>query len=172
MKRRALSALVGLVLATLGHFVIARLFGPLLPVVDLLLVATLLLGIRGGQVEGMLAGMVAGTVADAITGGPFGLHGFTLTAAGYGVGLAADRVAEMTEFAAGVLAAAGAMVATLLRVGLLYLFVSTEPRFEWWWLPTIVGTSLLLVWCVRLAMILSGRLGGWQRGRQNGTLRL
>lgn len=172
MRRRILSAVIGLGLAVLGHFVAGRLLGSVAPVVDLFLVVTLLLAIRGGQVEGMLAGLVAGSVADAISGGPFGVHGFTLTAAGYAVGLAADRVAEMTGLAAGILAAAGALVAVLIRVGLLYLFVSSLPVFEWWWLPATVGTSLLLVWGVRLTAMLYGTVGGWQRSRQQGRLKL
>lgn len=172
MRRRFLSALVGLLLAVVGHFVVVRFLGSVAPIVDLFLVVVLLLAIRGGQVEGILAGVVAGTVADAITGAPFGLHGFTLTATGYAVGFAADRVAEMTEAAAGILAVVGALLAVFVRVGLLYLFVSASPAFEWWWLPAQVGTSLGLVWAVRLVSTLSTTFGGWQRSRQEGRLKL
>ena len=172
MRRRILSALVGLLLAALGHFVLNLLAPPVAPAVDLFLVATLLFAIRGGEVEGMLTGLVAGVIADAITGGPFGLHGFTLTLTGYLVGLAADRVAEMTELAAGVLAAGGALVSRLVLVSLLYLFVTNEPVIEWWAEASVVGSSLILVWTLRLIGTLSGRLGSWQRTRQQGRLRI
>ncbi len=172
MRRRVLSALVGLLLAILGHFILAMVAPPIAPAVDLFLVATLMSAIRGGEVEGMLTGLAAGIVADAITGGAFGLHGFALTLTGYLVGLAADRVAEMTELAAGVLAAGGALVSRLVLVGLLYLFVTSEPLIEWWHEASVVGTSLIFVWLLRLIGSFSNRLGSWQRSRQQGRLRI
>lgn len=172
MRRRIISSLVGLLLATLGHFILTLAAPPIAPAVDLFLVVTLLSAIRGGEIEGMLVGLVAGIFADAITGGPFGLHGFTLTLTGYLVGLAADRVAEMTELAAGVLAAAGALVSRLVLVGLYYLFVTTEPMIEWWAEASVVGTSLILIWILRLIGNLSSRLGSWKRTRHQGRLRI
>lgn len=172
MKRQVLWVLAGIALATLGHFLVWKLAPQFAPGVDLFLVATLLASIRGGQVEGMLVGLAAGTIADAVSGGPFGLHGFALTLSGYLVGLAADRVAEMTELAAGLLALIGAMVERLLLVGLLYLFVADLPALTWWWQPLIVATTLVLVWLTRIAGYFGGRLFGWQKGRQREKLRL
>ncbi len=172
MRKRLIVSMVYLLLAAIGHFVAWSMFPTVAPGFDLFLVITLAAGIKGGQLEGMLTGLVAGIVADAISGDPFGLHGFALTLCGYGVGLAASRVAEMTMFSAVFLAASGALLERLLVMGLRALFVAGTPTLVWWILPAVVVTSALLVWMTRVVGHAGLLFGGWRRRRDRGRLRL
>ena len=172
MKSKLIRAITGLLLALVGHFAIWKLAPSIASGFDLFLVLTLAAAIRGGQLEGMLTGMVAGVIADAVSGSPFGLQGFALTMTGYGVGFAADRVAEMTEVSAAFLSSSGALAQRVLVIGLLYLFASGSTLDAWWVIPMVIGTTTFLVWMIRVAGHLGVLVGVWKRRRRGRKLRL
>lgn len=69
---------------------------PAFPVgVDLFAVLVITVALDGSPLEAMLVGMLAGLTADALSGSPFGLHGFADTLLGYTTASAVLRLGKI-----------------------------------------------------------------------------
>jgi len=95
---RFVKVVVGLLLALLIHLVGSSLIPRFADYVDLFLVLATYQALTGNLMVGMLAGAAAGMTHDAVTGGPYGLHGFADTAVGYFAAFAAQRLVIQRGF--------------------------------------------------------------------------
>lgn len=89
---RLLKLALGLAAATLVQIVGTALWPPFAVFVDLPLVVALLNALDGHLFVALVGGLAAGFVTDALTGGPFGLHGVADTILAYATALAARRL--------------------------------------------------------------------------------
>jgi rod shape-determining protein MreD len=123
----------GLLIALLAHAAGVWAVPEFARAVDLFLVLTVLYGLRGHSLGGLSGGLAAGLVQDALTAGPFGLHGFANTLVGYGVARLTQRV--VVERPSGVLlvTAAASLVqqAVLASLALLLLPDRELPQPMW-----------------------------------------
>ena len=156
---RSLRFAAALVVATLLH--VAR----RTPVPGLLIRHRPVLADRGLQcldgntLAGMLGGLVAGLVTDALTGGPFGIHGLADTIIGYGTAYAVQRlvIQRVTESLSTVRTGRGDAAGAVDGVSLLVLPSPEAPRIMW-----------LMVRIVSSGILGSGPLSGRQAAALHG----
>jgi len=84
--------LASLAVVTLVHLLLARLLPGFPRILDLFFVLTVLNGLNGKSLNGLLGGMACGLVQDAFSGAPYGLHGFADTLVGYATAKVAQRL--------------------------------------------------------------------------------
>ncbi len=108
---------LSLLAAILFHLAAARLF-PVVPrALDVFLVVTILNGLSGNSLAGLLGGLLCGLTLDTFSGAAYGLHGFANTLVGYVTARVAQRL--VTRGVGGllvVLVGAAALQQTLLIV--------------------------------------------------------
>jgi len=156
--------LAALALAAVVALVGARLVPGFAGFADPFLVVAVLVGTGGRPLVSLFAGSAAGWIADALSGGPFGLLGFTHGTVAYVVALVAQRiVVDRKGSLAGLLAASGAAQGALLAaVGA--LFVGPAG------VPSVLELALRVVSTVALgtAWLLVSRavVGRWRRRRR------
>jgi rod shape-determining protein MreD len=138
---------LGLVLAVVVHFVGARLLPDFPRAVDVFLVVIVLYGLSGDSLTALLAGLAVGLIEDTLTGGLYGLYGFTDTIIGYGTARLAQRL--VIQRATGVFAVAGlaSLAQQGLVVGLAWLLFP-GPSF-----PRLTWVGVKAVACGALAML-------------------
>jgi len=102
--------------------------------VDLFLVLTVLYGLRGHSLGGLSGGLAAGLAQDALTAGPFGLHGLANTVVGYGVARLTQRL--VIERPSGVLlvTAAASLVQQAILASLVLLLLPNRELPEPAWI--------------------------------------
>jgi rod shape-determining protein MreD len=102
--------------------------------VDLFLVLTVLYGLRGHSLGGLSGVLAAGLAQDALTAGPFGLHGFANTVVGYGVARLTQRL--VIERPSGVLlvTAAASLVQQAILASLVLLLLPNRELPEPAWI--------------------------------------
>lgn len=150
---------IGLAAAVAIHTLGPRLVPEFSHVVDVFLVVTVLQGLTGNSLVGMVGGLVAGLTHDALTGAPFGLYGFADTLVGYVTARLAQRLVIQRAFGVG-LVVAGFVWLQQLSVVLVQLLAAPPvawPSPGWWLLRSVVAGCLggMLVFLQSL----------WQRGR-------
>ena len=129
---------------------------------DLFAILVITVALDGSPVESMLVGMIAGLTADALSGGPFGLNGFTNTLLGF---TTASVVLRLGKIKAGWLMLIYALAAALQQGVLVALGVLLATQVVLPTLPEVVlkvGTTAVLGWSFihlrRRAYRLLGRL--------------
>lgn len=165
---RSLKFAAALVVAILLQVAGARLFPEFSSAIDLFLVVVVFHALDGNALAGMLGGLAAGLVTDALTGGPFGIHGVADTIVGYGTAYAVQRL--VIQRATGVFqlfaVAAAAQQTLLMGISLLLLPRPEAPGIIWLAVK-IVSTGLLgSVWYLADRR-LRAKAEGWQAARTN-----
>lgn len=136
--------LLALAASVLVHFAGTRLFPAFPLAVDTFLLLTVLVARNGRSETAMFAGLAAGWAADALTGGPFGIHGLADTVVGFATAQASRQlVVQRRSSLASIFAAAAAVHSALLAL----LDMAFDPQRELpslAWLPVKVATTALL----------------------------
>ncbi len=134
--------------------------------VDLFLLVAVLPALDGRYPWAIAGGTAAGLAADALSGAPFGLHGFADTITAYATAFAAQRL--VVERASGVwlvcALATAAQQALLVGLGLVILPRPVFPSWIWVLIKAVANGSVgALLWTAggRLA----ARLEGWRHSR-------
>jgi len=138
---------------------------------DLFLVLTVLVASAGRPVDGMFAGLAAGWTADALTVGPFGIHGLADSVVGYATARVAQQlVVQRKSSQALVFAAAAATQSGLLALlGLAFDPARELPSLVW--LPVkAAATALLGLAWTGLAATARARWARRRRRRPSGTV--
>lgn len=125
---------------------------------DLLLVLAVFVSLAAGPVRGMLAGSVAGLAQDALTGGPFGLHGFADTFIAWLAGRLRHRIVIQQPLQVGLLFALAAGFQQALLVLLQYVMV---PGSE----PPKPGAVALRIATTGIAGLVAFAVNDWLRRR-------
>ena len=81
-----------LLAALLFHVAAARYFPSLPRALDVFLVVTILNGLSGNSLGGLLGGLFCGLTLDTFSGAAYGLHGFANTLVGYVTAKVAQRL--------------------------------------------------------------------------------
>lgn len=156
---RSLRFLAALLSATLLHFAGVQLFEDFARAVDLFLVLVVYYGLGSGLVAATAVGLVAGWVTDAVTGGPFGLHGFADTIIGYGTAYASQRLVVQRPPGVFLIFSLAAALQQAILVGLVVLLQTGGPALpELFWMLLKVGATGVAGVAVLLAR-------GWARRR-------
>jgi rod shape-determining protein MreD len=157
---------VMLVTAILVQLLGSHLSGNFVLLVDTFLLITVLFALQGGVVGGMFAGLVAGLAADALSGGPFGLHGFADTIIGYGTALTAHRLVIQRASGVFAVAAAAAAVQQIVLLVLRWVLLESPPTAGVGWLLARVALTGVLAAIVYLMTLrLQQRLAAWRESR-------
>lgn len=162
-----------LALAAAAQFAGTRLVPAFPLAVDLFLVLTILVARSGRPVDGMLAGLAAGWTADALTVGPFGIHGLADTVVGFATARVAQQlVVQRKSSQALIFAAAAAVHSGLLALlGLAFDPARELPSLAW--LPVkAAATALLGLAWTGLAGTARARWSRRRRRRPSGTVEL
>ena len=165
---RSLRFAAALVVATLLHVAGARLFPDFSSAIDLFLLIVVFNALDGNTLAGMLGGLAAGLVTDALTGGPFGIHGLADTIIGYGTAYAVQRlvIQRVTGVFQLFALAAATQQALLMGVSLLLLPSPEAPRILWL-MVRIVSTGLLGSVLYLADKRLRSTAEGWQTARSS-----
>jgi len=170
---RVLRFALALAAATALHFAGTRLFSAFPLAADLFLVLTVLVARSGRPVDAMFAGLAAGWTADALTVGPFGIHGLVDTVVGFATARVAQQlVVQRKSSQALVFAAAAAVHSGLLALlGLAFDPARELPSLVW--LPVKAATTALLglAWS-GLAETGRARWTRRRRRRRSGTVEI
>lgn len=113
--------LLALAAAVAVHAFGTRFFPGLGRGLDLFLVVTVLQGLSGRSLAGLLGGWAAGLTKDALTGGPFGLYGFAFTLIGYGTARLAQRLVVQRGPSVALLVAGVSLLTQLVVAGASFL---------------------------------------------------
>jgi len=129
---------------------------------DFFLVVTLSVARRGRPGQALGTGVAAGWIADALSGGPFGLHGLADSAVGYATALVAQRlVVERTSSLALVFAAGAAVQGGLLAaLGRLVVPGGTAPS------PLALGVRIATTAAIGVAWNVIARRWSTRRRRR------
>jgi rod shape-determining protein MreD len=157
-----------LAVAALFHFIGSRIWPGFPRAIDLFLLVTALEARHGQPVVGMFAGLASGLLADALSGGPFGLHGFANTAVGYGIATAAQQLVVQRTSGLAALFAAGAAAQQAILALLALVFRDRVELPDPIWLPVQVGAAALLglAW-TNSAEALARRFRFWQKHKSS-----
>ena len=129
-------------------------------VVDVFLLVTVLQGLSGRSLAGLTGGLAAGLTHDALTGGPFGLHGFADTLVGYLTARLAQRLVIQRASGVALVVAGLTIVQQLL---LLLVHGLAAPPVPW---PDPAWLLLRALTCGLLGGMLVLLRGLWHRGRR------
>lgn len=163
---------LALVAAALAHFVGARAVSYFPLAVDLFLLVTVLYARNGRPVPAMFAGLAAGWAADALSGGPFGLHGLANTVVGYGTARAAQQLVVQRKSSLLFVFAAAAAAHSALLAGLALIFQPGLGLTSLVWLPVKVASTALLGLAFTQLAAATGRRWSARKRRPTGTLTL
>ena len=165
---RSLRLAAALVVATLLHVAGAHLFPDFSSAIDLFLLIVVFNALDGNTLAGMLGGLAAGLVTDALTGGPFGIHGLADTIIGYGTAYAVQRlvIQRVTGVFQLFALAAATQQALLMGVSLLLLPSPEAPRILWL-MVRIVSSGLLGSVLYLADKRLRSTAEGWQTARSS-----
>lgn len=144
---RAVRIVLSLAVVVAAHSLLLRIWPEFPRLLDLFLIWTALVGLSGSSLAGLLGGLAAGLTHDALSGGPFGLHGFADTLAGYGTARLAQRLVIQRAASVILLLAGISLVQQLVLAGVSLL---TLPA------PILPESPL---WLIARAL-LSGVVGG------------
>ena len=163
---RLVRFLAALAAAAVLQFAGTRLWPAFPRAVDLFPLVAMLEARHGRPVSGMFAGMTAGLIADALSGGPFGLHGFANTAVAYGTGRAAQQLVVQRNTSLAAIFAAGAAAQQAILAALALVFRDRAELPDPFWLPVQVGSAafLGLAW-THASAALARRFRFWQKNR-------
>jgi rod shape-determining protein MreD len=164
---RALRFVVGLAAALLAHLLLVALAPPAARVIDpflLAIVYTAMATRPGGAAAG---GAVVGLVHDALSGGLYGLHGFTGTVVGFVMAKTARLVDLQKSYYIALYFACAVLIQQLVLQGLLFLLVQGPERLSPFDLGLRVAAgapagALLVAGCERLG----DRLRAWKSRRR------
>ncbi len=163
---------LALAAAALAHFVGARAFAHFPLAVDLFLLVTVLFARSGRPVPAMFAGLAAGWTADALSGGPFGLHGLADTVVGFAAARAAQQLVVQRKTSLLFVFAAAAAAHSALLAGLALAFLPGVGLASLVWLPVkVASTALLGLAWTQLAATTTRRWSA-RKGRPRGHLTL
>ncbi|HEX2254799.1 MAG TPA: rod shape-determining protein MreD [Thermoanaerobaculia bacterium] len=166
---RAARFLAGLLLVLLFHSLGVAVMPEFGRAVDLFLVLTVLVALRGRTLDGMLAGLVAGLSHDVLTSSLFGLHGFADTLLGYGTARLVQRV--VVERASGLLLV-GFAASVVQQALLACLVLLLQPQLAlpdplWIGLRALItGVLTVVLWSTGRAWRSGSRSRQQSRGRR------
>ncbi|HSM12873.1 MAG TPA: rod shape-determining protein MreD [Thermoanaerobaculia bacterium] len=141
--------------------------------VDLFLLLTVLVARAGRPVDAMLTGLAAGWTADALTVGPFGIHGLADTVVGYATARVAQQLVVQRKSSQALVFAAAAAVHAGLLVLLGLAFDPTRELPSLAWLPVkAAATALLGLAWTGFAETVRLRWSRRRRRRPSGTVDL
>lgn len=162
--------MLGMVVAV--HYVGVEVWPPFAQAIDLFLILTVLNALDGNSLAGMLGGLAAGFVQDALSGGPFGLHGFILTLVGYVTARVAQRL--VVQRASGVLSVVVvAFLGQQILLVLLGLMLAGEPELpEPLWVSVRAVVTGVVGAVAYAAGVRLARLRKERRRRRSKPLRL
>lgn len=157
---------LGLLIATSLQVLGFHLFPWFLLIFDLFLILALTTSLDQGPVGSMLSGSAAGLVQDALTGGLFGLHGFSYTLVTWIASRVRQRVMIREYHQVGLLFALCAALNQTILVVLQFLMLPGQP------LPgpgvlvlRMVTTALLGTLVFVFARRFLARMGNWRDKR-------
>jgi len=168
---RLVKVLVGLILVVLTHLIGARFIPGFANYVDLFLILATYQALSGNLIVGMLAGCIAGLTHDAVTGGPYGLHGFADTAIGYLSAFAAQRLVIQRGFSVLLLfwVAASVQILILTVLGIMVSEAAILPS----WIEVVIRvivSGILGVLTYQVSGSIKRRWEIWRR-KSSSTLR-
>ncbi|KAB2961789.1 MAG: rod shape-determining protein MreD [Thermoanaerobaculia bacterium] len=165
--------LLALAAVALLHFLGTGMWARFPLAVDLFLVLAVMVGREGRPLPAMFAGMFAGWAADALSGGPFGLHGLADCAVAFGTALVAQQLVVQRRSSLAAIFAAAAAVQGLLLTLLAWVFLPGQESPSPVWLAVRAGSTALLglAWTA-LAGAFGRRVSARRRRRASGTLNL
>lgn len=119
--------------AVLLHLGLAKLLPELARGFDPFVVVTVLNGLGGHSLFGMLGGLLCGLAHDTWSGGPFGLHGLADTLVGYATARVAQRLVtrRLSGLLAVLLCATGLQQAMLVAIEVLLISGGNLPDPGW-----------------------------------------
>lgn len=120
---RALRFFVGLVAALLAHLLLVALAAPAARLVDPFLLAIVYTAMTARPGAAATGGAVIGLVHDALTGGLYGLHGFTGTVVGFVMARTARLVDLQKSYYIALYFACAVLIQQLVLQGLLFLLM-------------------------------------------------
>ncbi|HVS63678.1 MAG TPA: rod shape-determining protein MreD [Thermoanaerobaculia bacterium] len=166
--RRAVSFLVGLVLAFLGNLLLLRLSPDSSRWIDLFAVVIVLNALGSGPAGAMIGGSLAGLAEDAVAGLVYGLHGF----AGTVIGFLVQQGSRLLTVQHGVMVAGIAALAVLgqevVIAALVRVLLAESQTPEPLWVGLKAANSGVLAGVVFAASRRSaGRFALWRRSRRS-----
>ena len=120
---------LALVAATVLHALMSRWIGGFPAAVDLFLVLAVLNGLSSSAGWSALGGSAAGLVRDALSGGLYGLHGFSDTLAAWAAARLQQRLVIVKPLQVGLLLALAAALQLSLLQGLQVLLLPQQSEF-------------------------------------------
>lgn len=165
---RALKFIGAILAAVLVHVAGVRIWPEFVHAVDVFLVLTVFIGMGGNVLAGLGCGLLAGLILDALTGGPYGLHGFADTLVGYGTAFASQRLVIQRWSGVLLLFALAAAAQQVILMGLVALLLPGPVPWGLAWVLIKTATTAVL----GLALFtgrrrFQGRVETWRRNRSS-----
>jgi rod shape-determining protein MreD len=137
---RALRFVLALAAALLAHLLLVALVPPAARIVDPFLLAIVYTAMTTRPGAAAASGAAVGLVHDALTGGLYGLHGFTGTVVGFVMARTARLIDLQKSYYIGLYFACAVLIQQLVLQGLLFLLVQRAEVFS----PLDLGLRVVL----------------------------